>query len=408
MRIWLKYLLGCALGIVMSIILQGTNENAIKIVENLSTLALRTGKFALVPLLFFAMTVAVCELRENKKLLKTAVYVVGITIVTTLGLTLLGLLTVLIIQPPRIPISVEEVSQVYTLDIWANILKLFPESNMQSFIDGAFYLPLFILAGFAGAGCASDKTAAKPTLTLFNSLTHVCYSVVSFFIDMFAICLIAISCTWMLDFPQVASSSPLLFLVLLVAGIALVVVAVIYPIILRLLFRERHPYRVLYACIASFVTAFFTQDYNVTLSVNFRHARESLGIDSKVSSVSLPIFSTFARGGIAMCLTVSFIVILKSYSDMGITSYIPWIVITAFVLSFLLGALPREGFIVALAVMCSAYGRGFENGYLIIKPAAFFLCSIATLIDAATAIFGTYYIASKEKMLKHREVKFYI
>lgn len=408
MKIWLKYLLGCILGIAMVIILQGSNEKAVEVINYISQFTIRAGKFALMPLLFFTMTVAIFELRDNHILLKTAFYIGLISIATTVGITLVGLISVLIFQPPRIPISVEEISQTFSLNILENIFKLVPESNFKSFADGAFLLPLYVFAGFAGAGCASDKASARPTLTLFDSLAKVSYSVTSFFIDMLAIGYIAVAFTWMTNFSELLKSTALLHLILLVAIDAFIIIFIAYPLILKLRFHERHPFRILYACTASLITAFFTADCNVTLGVSYRHLKESLGVDSKINSVALPIFSTFARGGTSMVIVISFIVILKSYSDMSITELLPWILGTVIALSFTLGALPQKSAVVTLAVVCSLYGKGFENGYLIMRPAAFFLCSLATMIDAATSFFGTYYIAFREKLLQHHELRYYI
>ena len=160
MKIWLKYILGCALGIVLSFILQSSNQAAVAVVQYLSDFSLSAGRYALLPLLFFSMTVAVFEIRESKALLRTAFNCVIIALITTAGFTVLGVLSVLVFQPPRIPISVEEATAIYTLSIPENIMKLFPVSNFSSFLEGSYLLPLYILAGFAGAGCAAASSAA--------------------------------------------------------------------------------------------------------------------------------------------------------------------------------------------------------------------------------------------------------
>ena len=108
-------------------------------------------------------------------------------------------------------------------------------------------------------------------------------------------------------------------------------------------------------------------------------------------------------------MTVSFIVILKSYSSLGIAfSDMLWLVGVAIVLSFFLGRFPSGGAYIALATVCALYGRGFEAGYLILKPAAFFICSIAAAIDALTALMGTYVVARRWDMVNHRDLRFFI
>lgn len=408
MKIWLKYLLGCLLGSAFYFLITIDNPSVLSVISLIAQFSIRAGKFALLPLLFFTMTVSVCSLREEHLLFKTALNTVIITVLSTLVFVALGVASVLIAQAPRIPISVEDASGTYTLSVVDNLFKLVPESNFETFLDGKFILPLLVLAGFAGAGCATDKAGAKPMLTLFESIAKVSYAVVCFFIDMFAIGLIAVSFVWFLDFARVFSSPSLFKFVLIIAVDACFIIFVLYPLILKARFKERHPYRCLYASLAPLFTAFFTADYNMSLAVSLRHTKESLGVDSKINTVTMPVFSVFARGGSALILAASFIVILKSYSDMSIMRDLVWIIGMSFVLSFLLGALPTGSTIVALALMCSLYGRGFENGYLIIKPAAFVLCSLATLIDTSTMIFGTYYIALRQKMQHPREVRFYI
>jgi len=147
----------------------------------------------------------------------------------------------------------------------------------------------------------------------------------------------------------------------------------------------------------------------MTLPVLLRHTNESLGVRRRISSVTLPMFSIFGRGGSALVVTVSFIVILKSYSSLGISfSDMVWLIGAAILISFFLGRFPSGGTFIALAAICALYGRGFEAGYLILKPAAFFLGSVAAAIDALTALAGTYIVGKKWDMVNHRDLRFFI
>jgi Na+/H+-dicarboxylate symporter len=189
----------------------------------------------------------------------------------------------------------------------------------------------------------------------------------------------------------------------------LLLALVVYPALLRALCGKINPYRVLYGCVASSVAAFFSGDSNMTLPILLRHANESLGVKRRVSSVTLPMFSIFGRPGTALTVTVSFIVILKSYSSLGIDfSDMLWLMGISVALSFFLGRFPSGGAYIALATVCALYGRGFEAGYLILKPAAFFICSVACAIDALTAQMGTFAIAKKWDVVNHRDLRFFI
>ncbi|MBP5792193.1 MAG: cation:dicarboxylase symporter family transporter, partial [Spirochaetaceae bacterium] len=90
-KIWLKYLLGCAIGFAAAFVLQGYNNRAVEIIEYISELTVNVGKYSLIPLLFFTMTVSVFELREEKRFWRVALKTLIISVITTVGLMVLGL-----------------------------------------------------------------------------------------------------------------------------------------------------------------------------------------------------------------------------------------------------------------------------------------------------------------------------
>jgi len=136
-----------------------------------------------------------------------------------------------------------------------------------------------------------------------------------------------------------------------------------------------------------------------------RNGKENLGVPRSVGSLTLPIFALFGRAGTALVSGASFILILTSYSSLGIT--IPdflWVVLYTFLISFSLGSVPGLGAFVALSMLCTIYGSGYEEGYLILKPIAPILVSAAVLLDVASASFSSMLIARHEKMQKEIEL----
>lgn len=409
MKIWLKFIIGSILGIISALIIPTDTFVMQKILPYITKYSIQFGRYMLLPLIFFTMTVSVCKLRKKNLLLKTALKSISVVTISSLILTIIGIISGLLVSLPRIPIPVEKISQVTTLDIPSNLLKLFPNSVFECFLDGSYLLPLYIFAGFAGAGCATDSNIAKPVLTLFDSFSKVSYFIMCFFIDMLAFGMIPIAATWTLDFVAAIKLNTFTNLIILLSVDLVLIIFVIYPLILRFGFKELHPYRILYASITSIITAFFSGDTNLVLAINMRHGKDSLGIRRRLNSVVFPIFSTFARGGSALVVSICFIVILRSYSSLGISFFdIMWLCGAVFICSFFLGALPTGGAFIALTVICNIYGRGYAAGYLLLKPVAPILCAYAAAIDAATAIFGSYLIASKSKMTEHKETRYFI
>ena len=188
-----------------------------------------------------------------------------------------------------------------------------------------------------------------------------------------------------------------------------IVALLVYPLVLRLVCKDLRPYHVLYSSLCSIIAGFFTGDSNISLLTNSRHNKESLGIYDEINNFSLPLFSIFARGGTALVTSICFVTILRSYSSLGFAFYdVIWIFLISFVISFALGSYPQGGTFVALTVICSMYGRGFEAGYLLLRPAAPILCSFAAAFDVLSATTGTYLVAVKTKKIEKVDLKHYI
>lgn len=409
MKIWIKYLAGVLIGIAFALVAPHQNASFASIVEYLAELAIQFGRYSLYPFVFFAFSLAVFELRENRTLLRLGALTSGVIIITTILLAVTGLVSVLVTNPSRIPIFVEGASETVVVGLGESIMSLFPSSAFEAFINGLYILPLCILAGFAGAGCAVDKVSAKATLSLFDSLVRVAYSVMTFFVDIVAVGMIALSVHWVIQFRDMLASRAFTDFVFLLLFILFFTAVILYPAIIRFVCGKGNPYRILYASLAPMLAAFFSGDANMTLPALFRHANESLGIRRRISSITLPMFSIFGRPGTAVTVTVSFIVILKSYSSRGIPfPDMFWLLGIAILLSFVLGRIPFGGAYIALAAVCALYGRGFEAGYLILKPAAFFIGSVAAAIDALTAIMGSYVIGKRLNQVNTRELRFFI
>ncbi len=408
MKIWIKYLIGVLIGGGFAFVAPADSELFNSAVTFLSDFAVQFGRYSLYPVLFFGFTLSIFKLRESKSLLKLAIIVSIFIIFSSFFMSVFGLISVSIGNPARIPIFVEETAKIEHLGILESFLTLFPSSSFEAFINGIYILPVCIFAGFAGAGCAVDKNIAKPALTLFDSFSRIAYAVTAFFVDMFSIGLIAISVNWVMQFRGMLSTKFFTGFVTLLFADFFIIALVIYPILLKIVCRDVNPYKIMYAAIAPVCAAFFSGDTNVTLPVLLRHSNESLGVRRRISSVGLPVFSILGRAGSAMVVTISFIVILKSYSSLGIPAEDKlWLVGVSVLFSFCLGRFPVTGAYVSLVAVCSAY-KGFESGFLILQPAAFFIGSIAAAIDALTAIVGTYIVGHFFKMTNPRDIRFFI
>ncbi len=401
--------MGLIIGVAAAFILPLESEQSKVVLDFVVELVIRFGKYTILPVLFFGIINACYSLHEQHMTLKTASWIFGVIILSSLLLTILGLISALVIPLPRIPITIEKATDIPSLELKGLITKLFPYSSFDSLHEAVYLLPCLIFAGFIGAAGTSDPLSSKPAMNFFDSMSRIMYTVMIFFTEILSVGMIAIMTKWTLDFTQIIQGSVYLPLIFMLAADLVLITFVIYPLILRFLCHDPHPYRVLYASITSFLVAFFSGDTNLAIPVAIRHGKDSLGIRRQTNALTYPLFAVFARGGAALVQCVCFILILRSYSSLKISlGDTLWIGGTALLLSFALEEIPSGGPFYALTLMCIMYGKGFEAGYLLLKNAAPILCAFAAGIDAITAMVGSYIVGIKTKTVEHQELKNFI
>lgn len=409
MKIWLKYLLGIILGVILALNLPLTGARERDILDFIADLVLHFGRYALIPVVFFSTAISFYELRSERTLFKTALWTGAVILASTALLALIGSAAAALVRLPRIPITERTGGDVPALDVRQLLESMVPASSFDTLREGSFLLPCFVFGGLAGAACASDRGAAKTAISLFDSLSNVFYTVLGFIVEVFAACMAVLMYKLAPEARTAFQTAPFVSLFIMLSAELLIVGAVIYPLLTRLITGEKRPYRVLYASLCPLFTALVSGDTNLTLTTEIRHTKESLGVRRRANSFCLPLFSVFARGGAALVLSTSFILILRSYSALEIGfSTLLWIFGVSIGLSFILGGIPAGGPFIALASMCSLYGRGFETGYLLLEEAAPILCAFAAAFDVLTAMFGTHAVASKTRMVRRQELRKFI
>ncbi|MCR4899448.1 MAG: cation:dicarboxylase symporter family transporter [Treponema sp.] len=409
MKVWVKYLIGIALGVLTAVFLPVDSATGSSVITFLTELFIRFGRYLVVPVIFSSAIVAINKLRSSKILLKSTAWTAGFIVISSLLLAFVGLVSILIAKLPRIPITNEIAGQITGLDVKTLILSLFPYSAFDTLREGSFLLVAFLFGSLIGWESASELTTFKPVFALADSLSQLFYHISVFFTEIMAIFSIAIMCNWTITFRAAFATGIYTSLVVMLIIDFVIIAGLIYPLIIRFVCHDPHPYRVLYASLAPMMLSFISGDSNLVLPLTIRHGKESLGIKRRISGFTYPLFSVFARGGSAMVAIISFIMIWRSYTALAISfSDIIWVFFTAFGLSFLLGGTPSGGSFILLTIICTAYGKGFETSYLLLQPAAVILCSFATLLDTATAMFGSYVVSVKTKMVEHHSITHFI
>ncbi len=409
MKIWIKLLAGATIGLLLGLFLP-IKEPGYEVFSYLSSLVLNIGRYAIFPFIFFSLAIGTFELKTEKKVLKVYGRTILYMVATTALLALVGAISVLLMSPDRIPIVIEEEIIFNRPGIKDIFLQIFPRNLFSVFSnDGGFLLPLCFLSFFLGLNFTFDRLVTRPAVQFFDSMARIFYHINIFVLEIMGLGMIALSAFLIqqsIGAPEIGLHKQLLLVLFIDAGIVLFG---IYPGLLFLLTEKKNPYRWLYAVLAPAIAGLVSGDGYFTLGFSIRNGKENLGIPRKIGSATFPLFALFGRAGTALVSSVSFIVIINSYSSLGITALdLFWVILFSFLISFTLGGVPGAGAFVALSSLCAAYGGGYEEGYLILKPVAPVLVSVAVLLDVTTASFASMLVARHEKAQDNVDIKEFI
>jgi len=395
MKTWIKLLIGSVLGIIIGFIVPHDNMDLLGNLAWLGEFAIRIGRYVLVPVMVFSLTIAIHELRQDSKFFGLFIKTLPVIVLVSAFVITVGMISVVLFPPGRIPILNMEQAEAITLNTAGNIMEIFP-SNMFAaiFNDGVFLLPLCVFAFFMGLGFSYDRNHIKPVVTLFDSLSRIFFHIAGFFSEFLGLLMIVLGAYWAVRYNGILKAEIFRDLVVLLGVLSILLGLVILPLFLYLIKPKINPWRVVYGSISQGMAAFFSGDINFTLPVIFRSMKENLGIRRRANMVTVTMFALFCRAGSAMVASISIIVIINSYSSLDIsTGSIFMIGFMSLLFSFLLSAHPGNGAYTVLAVLCLNYGQGFEAGYLILKPLAFYLIAIGTFIDVMICSYASYAVS---------------
>jgi Na+/H+-dicarboxylate symporter len=411
MKVWFKLLMGSILGLLLGRFMPSENQQLLDLLVWLSDLAIKIGRYAVVPIILFSLTIAVYELRQTGSFWS----LVFRSILAVLGSSILvigiGLLAVSFFPSIRIPVLSGEDAEVIALDLKESINLLFPANMFSALVsDGIYLFPVCVFAFFLGMGLSYDRSFSKPIISLVDSFSRIFYYIGIFFSEILGLGIIVLSAYWAVRYRGVLHDSRFLPLISLLGILSAVIGFVLLPIFLYFIAGKRYSFSAVYSSLGPALTAFFSGDSNFTLPVLIQHGKENLGIRRRSIAVTAPLFSTFGRGGSAMVAAVAFMVIIKSYSSLEISrSVMISIGVNALFLSLCLARYPGSGAYIALAVLCRNFGDEVTaSGYLVLKPIAFFLISMGTFLDSMISLFVSYAIGKISGLQEDRSPKNFI
>ena len=406
MKIWIKLLIGSLIGLAAGFFIPVQAQG---LFDSVSSLLIGIGRYALFPFIFFSLGIGTSELRQEKRLLRVYFSIFKYLVLAAGLLIVIGTLSVLVFPPERIPITIEADRAFIPVGVVDGLKVIFPRNLFAVFFgSGDFLLPVVVLAFLLGLNMDFDRQLTRPVVQLFDSLSRIFYHLNSLIVELFAIALIAIAAARISHLSH-AELGMYKQIIIIVAVDVVVVAFGVFPGALYLMGIRENPYRWLYASIGPAIAGLFTGDQYISLGIVTKHGKESLGVPRMVGSAVYPLFAILGRAGTAMVATVSFILILRSYSSLEITFLQTlWVMFFSFVVSFILGAMPGNGAFFAIFMLCSLYAKGLQEGYLILRTNAPLLVSFGAFIDVLTSAFVSLLIAREENVWTEVEAENFI
>ncbi len=380
-----KYILGTAAGLAIGFLLK-PSENLSAVLVASGEMAVRIGRYLLLPLIFFSLPVAVTKLRRTGKLglllSRSALYMV----IASAVLAVLGTFTAWIIGFGRIPVipGVRPEVEVTTL---GTIARSVLETNSFRALAGesSFLLPLLVPAFLLGWHFHHDREIAEPAFNLFDSLSRILYRANRYILLLMPFFLAVLTASTVVNARTIIDFNRYLPLFGVLLGLTVLLLFGLFPLILWLFGGKRSPWKALGGiCCAlwgSFISASPLFNYgNLTV-----HLKKNLRVRRQTAALIAPSYLMFARAGTAMVSAVCMLTVIRSFSSLEITLFqAAWTAVFSFLVSFALPATPDKGLTAALIMMGSLYGRGLDDGWLILAPALPLLTMITALLDTAT------------------------
>ncbi|MFO8043376.1 MAG: cation:dicarboxylase symporter family transporter [Alkalispirochaeta sp.] len=396
MKIWMRYLLGAALGILLGVLVPLSGGDTYMVLQELSAILIRVGRFLFFPMVFFAAIVAMDELRDDQSGVKTLLTAGGLLAASLIFAVAMGALSVLVLQPQRIPPMVQEGRAGTPPEILSILGETIPGNAFQLFVAGENMLLMIVLFGMiVGATLRYDREMTSPVSLVADSANRILYRLNAGLTQVIGFALAIPAAMVVVSTRQTEDLMIFGQLLLVVVTAALLVGAVAYPVVLYLLDREAsRPVTWLYRMTPAAVAALVSGDVFFASATYARVSNENQGVPRPVGGVVPPLMAVFGRAGTALVSVAAFLLVIRSYTalEIGVGAVVE-LTVAGVLYSLVLGRYPAGAVMVLLSYLSVRYGRGMEESYLILLPVMPLLERIGAWLDVMTIGFVSQAVA---------------
>jgi Na+/H+-dicarboxylate symporter len=382
MKLWLKYCAGILAGAALYLVAPKTLFESGGFLRQGAGIALRIGYYVFLPLLVTGIPLAVMKLCEEKKFWPIALRSLIYFILSSFIAALLGILVAQIPDIARLPLLADTASNA-AQGLGQRLVDLFP-ANLGSLsgFSGDLAMPLLLLGLIVGLAMAHDPAAAKPVANILDSASRILYTINTFITEIFSVLLIPVTADSLNSLSKSLGNGAFSSFAAILIISSMAAVFILLPIVAYFALGRENPFPLIFAFLASSLAALASGNLRFAAGTMVREGAEDLGLRRRYSSVVMPIGLVFGRAGTTFVTAMCSIFILSSYSPLaGSFGNVLLMLIVVPAATIIAGAAIPGGPIAVLTLVCGIFGKGFENGYLVVAPIALLLSIVATALD---------------------------
>ena len=401
MKTWITYIAAILMGLATALLF-GDAVYASGILSAISSFLVSLGIFITIPIMVFTLPSGIASLGKNRKGPRCALAVILWAIASAIVLSAAAAV-VYSIHPVLFPVTSTAGSAPGALSGHVSYLlsaissSLYPMNAFWSLSTATrFILPVIIISWILGLSLKPSADIIRPAYTVMNSFSEVMYrvsrtySVYGFFIVFVA------SASMFTDIYQEKTlfAAPG-FAILLSAAAAAAVLGVLPLLFAVFTGFRKNPYRVLCRAIAPMLMGLSSSSLIAAIPLSESVSRNSLGVQKRASSVTVPLLSVIGKGGSAF---ISVLVLLPLYQ--ATTGTIPSLAViaatagAAALISFISSASAGTEIVLITVLSLEMLGinlYGAENAVIALIPV---LGGLGTMIDALVTAYGSCIAAS--------------
>ncbi|AWG42779.1 dicarboxylate/amino acid:cation symporter [Candidatus Borreliella tachyglossi] len=373
----IKFFLTIPIGILIGLFFPSESYNT------LSHIFIRLAYFSLIPFLIFSIPLGIENIIENKKFRK----LFGKTIYYGILINFIGVITSIIVAtiylPQRIPILDKNIQNLYIFNK-SEFLETFFPKNILTIITSSNpnLLSIYIISIIIGTSFYYAKQKGRMARELILSISNLFYNANGIVVNILNVGVIFITAAYTINLRNFKNYQYYLNSIIFFSVWTIIIILIIIPIISYNLTKNlKLAYKSILISIQNIIFAGLTMDTYAPYSILIEDIKnERINIKKSIIT-NIPIINFISKFGTIFISTISFFIILKSYSSLPISIYeISYMSVLAFIFIFAFPHIPNS-LIYIITMLCSTYTKGIELSYSTITPVLPILMSLALMID---------------------------